>query len=272
MTAWQSVVLGIIWGITEFTPVSSSAHLLLVPWILEWHIAPDGALTLSVLGELGAFVALILFFWTDLRALVRAGVLALTTQSLQDPQARLAGQVALATIPAALVGLVRIAPLQEFLSKPLTLGAFLLVSGAVLYLSDLVRSSPRPIVKIRWSDAALMGIAQAIGLLPGVSRLGLAISAARSCGLNRPASARFSFWMAMPILLERGIAGLSEIARLPNFARDLPIATAGFVASLVVGFLSVGWVLRYLTMHTLRVFAIYCFGLGSLAILLSYMR
>ncbi|MGA2819611.1 MAG: undecaprenyl-diphosphate phosphatase [Anaerolineales bacterium] len=272
MTVVQAMVLGAVQGFTEFLPVSGSAHFVLVPWLLGWQIQPNPALALNVLEEMGALVAVVGFFWTDLRGLVRAGVLSLTTRSLEDPQARLAWQVALATIPATLASLVLQQTLHESLSSPRTLGGFLLATGAFLFLADHVGRHSRSLLQASWWDAIFMGVAQAIGLLPGVSRCGVTMATGMLSGLSRPTSARFSFLMAVPILLEGGIVGARGLARLPDLASDLMIGAGGFITAAVVGFFVIGWLLRYLATHSLRVFALYCGVLGSITILLSFVR
>ncbi|MGA2111545.1 MAG: undecaprenyl-diphosphate phosphatase [Anaerolineales bacterium] len=272
MTAVQAIVLAAVQGITEFLPVSSSAHFLLVPWLLGWQIQPGPASALYAFDELGALLALVGFFWMDLRGLVRAGVLSLTTRSLGDPQARLAWQVALATIPAVLAGLLSMQTLHAFLVRPGALGAFLAGTGAFLFVADLVGGRSQSLLQVGWRDTILMGVAQAVGLLPGISRCGATQGTGRLCGLNRPASARLSFWMAVPVLLERGIVGMEDLAHLPNLRIDLMVGAGGFVIAAVVGFFAIGWLLRYLTTHSLRVFALYCFVLGSIVILLSFVR
>lgn len=272
MTVVQAMVLGAVQGIAEFLPISGSAHLVLVPWLLGWHIQPDPASALNVLGEMGALVAVVGFFWTDLRGLVRAGVLSLINRSLEDPQARLAWQVALAAIPATLASLVLQQTLRESLSSPRTLGGFLLATGAFLFLADLIGRPSRSLLQVSWRDAIFMGVAQAIGLLPGVSRCGVTMATGTLTGLSRPTAARISILMAVPILLEAGIVGARGVASLPDLASDLMFGAAGFVAAAVVGFFVIGWLLRYLTTHSLRVFALYCGVLGSITVLLSFVR
>ena len=272
MTALQVVVLAAVQGITEFLPVSSSAHFLLVPWLLGWEIRPEFALALSTFDQLGALFALLGFFWMDLRALARAGVLSLSSRSPGKPQAQMVWRVAVATLPALALGLFPMPSANVFLSRPAILGGIMVGTGMFLLLADRLGGPSRTVLQIRWRDAIGVGMAQAIGQLPGVSRSGAALGTARLCGLSRPASARLSFWIAVPVLLERVILGMKDLVRLPNVRSDLMLGGAGFVVAAVLGYFAIGWLLRHLTTHTLRGFAAYCLVLGLIVIWFSFLR
>ena len=197
----QALVLGIVQGLTEFLPVSSSGHLILVPALLGWKDPFIDSLTFSVMLHMGTLVALLVYFWRDWLRLVPAGLAAIRDRSLgADPDRRLAWLVVTTMIPAVIVGVL----LNDFIERnvrlPGLVALLLVVGAAILWLADRVGRQDRRIADLSFPAALGIGAAQALALFPGISRSGISISAGRLLGLSRPDAARFSFLMATPII------------------------------------------------------------------------
>ena len=269
MTIFQAIILGIVQGLTEFIPVSSSAHLVLVPWLLGWELPADAKFVFDVLVQLGTLAAVIVYFWKDLVAIAVAVLTGLARgKPFGTPEARLGWLVVLATIPAVVLGLLFKDFFEAAFGSPTGTAALLLVTAAALVVAERVGRGTREVTGITWLDALLIGLAQAVSILPGVSRSGSTISAGRALGLARPAAARFSFLMSVPVMVGAGVVAGKDLVDVPNFSSYvLPIGLAMVVAG-VVGFLCIRWLISYLGRGSLYGFAIYCavFGLGCLVL------
>jgi undecaprenyl-diphosphatase len=272
MTIVQAVVLGIVQGLTEFLPVSSSAHLVLVPWFLGWSFPPEAAFAFDVLVQLGTLVAVIAFFARDLLRLIAAawaGIVRL--RPLETPDSRRAWFLVAGTLPAVVAGLALKGIVERAFSNPAATSAFLLVTAAGLALAERARQAARTLDSLTWADAWWIGAAQAVALFPGISRSGATMAAGRARGLDRPEAARFSFLLSVPVMLGAGVLATGDLLALPA-ARDvsLPLA-AGFVAAVIVGYLSIRWMLSFVARHPLSVFSVYCLvvGVAGLAVALA---
>jgi undecaprenyl-diphosphatase len=264
----QALVLGIVQGLTEFLPVSSSAHLVLVPWWLGWSFQPDAAFAFDVLVQLGTLVGVILFFARDLVEIIRAAILGVIhRRPLESPLASRFWYLALATVPAVAAGLALKDIVEAAFASPAATSAFLLITGAGLALAERAARSTRTLEAIRGADAWWIGLAQAAALFPGISRSGATIAAGRARGFLRPEAARFSFLMSIPVMLGAGLLTLGDLLALPT-AKDLalPLA-AGFLAAAAVGYFSIRWMLAFVARRPLTVFSVYCLlaGLAGLA-------
>jgi undecaprenyl-diphosphatase len=262
MTALQAIVLGIIQGLTEFLPVSSSAHLVLVPWLLGWKFDPAAAFVFDVLVQLGTLLAVIVYFWRDLWQLLLAGVRSLIRRDFSPPQARLAWLTVLATLPAAVAGALLRDLVGEAFARPTAVGGFLLVTAAFLLAADGWSSSARDLSQLGRKDSLFIGLAQAVSLFPGVSRSGMTIGAGLLRGIDRRSAARFSFLMSVPIMLGAGALEGRHLIGMPTVGQLLLPVAAGFAAAAIVGFLAIRWLLGYLAQHSLRPFALYCAVVG----------
>jgi undecaprenyl-diphosphatase len=264
----QAIVLGIVQGLTEFLPISSSGHLILVPALLGWDDPFLESLAFSVMLHVATLLALLIYFARDWVRLVPAGLAALRDRSLGgDPDRRLAWLLAASTVPAALVGFALNDLIETAFREP-RLVAMTLVAGAViLWLADKVGSRSRPIEGLTFRAALGIGVAQALALIPGVSRSGISISAGLFAGLSREEAARFAFLMATPITAG---AGLWEARRIlaGEAGVDLPIVPllAGMAASLLAGLLAIAIVLRYLRSNGVGIFVAYRLGLAALVV------
>ena len=265
---FQALVLGIVQGLTEFLPVSSSGHLVIVPWLFGWDDPFINSLAFSVMLHMGTLVALIVYFAPDWFRLIPAGLAAARDRSFQgDPDRKLAWLLVAATIPAAIVGFL-FNDLIESRFREVGLVALTLVIGAVvLWLADRWGRRDREIADVTFPIATGIGVAQALALVPGISRSGISISAGRLVGLDRPAAARFSFLMAMPVTLG---AGVFEIRKLLAGEAGVTIETmpliVGLIASLIAGLIAIHFMLRYLRTRSLAVFVWYRIALAALVL------
>lgn len=267
MTILQSLLLGIIQGLTEFLPVSSSAHLVLVPYLLNWQIPAQDAFVFDVLVQVATLAGVIAYFWKDLLNIAAAFLGGLAKrQPFADPQARLGWYLILATIPAGLAGLTIKDLVEQAFASPKAVALFLFVTAALLLVAERIGKRQRSLADFNWKDALWMGCAQAIAIFPGISRSGATITGGMTRDLQRPEAARFSFLMSIPIMLAAGLLAFKDMLELPNFSALLPTFLPGFIASGVVGYLSIRWLLGYLTRRPLYIFSIYCVCLGLLTL------
>ena len=267
MTLFQSILLGIIQGLTEFLPVSSSGHLVIIPHLLGWNIPADEAFIFNVLVQVATLAAVIAYFWKDLVAIVKAVILGLVNgKPLADPQARLGWLIVAATIPAGLAGLLVKDLVEQAFNSLLATGIFLLVTAGLLTIAERLGKRQRELDSLKLGDSVWIGVAQAVAIFPGISRSGATITGGMLRGLQRPAAARFSFLMSIPIMLAAGLLAGLDLLDMPNFSRMLPVFIPGFAAAGFVGYLSIRWLLGYLTHRSLKVFAVYCLVIGLISI------
>ncbi len=259
MSLIHALLLGLLQGATEFLPVSSSGHLVLAPWLLGW---PPASLAFDVLVHWGTAFAVVGYFWRDWVALARACWQALRTRSLEAPQSRLALLIILGTVPAAFAGFLLEDFLGEILARPPVAAALLLVTAGLLACSEKLSRRYRGLESLSWQDALVVGIAQALAILPGISRSGATIAAGMARGLEREAAARFSFLLATPIILGAGLLQVFDLVQAGDPTAQLPALAVGFLAALLSGLACVHLLLRYLQRRPLYPFAIYCAAAG----------
>ncbi|MBI3960551.1 MAG: undecaprenyl-diphosphatase UppP [Chloroflexi bacterium] len=267
----KAIVLGIVQGATEFLPVSSSGHLVIVPWLLGWQ---PGDLLFDTILHWGTLVSIALVFWADFVRIIRATLTSLARRSLADPNARLGWWIVLATIPAAASGLLLKDSIEELFHSPVTAGTFLFVTAALLLGSEwLARrgSSHTTLNRLSLADAILIGLAQAVALAPGISRSGSTIAAGLARGLRRDEAARFSFLLGTPAFLGAGLLQLADVLGTDPSALTVqaPALLAGFVASAIAGLVAIRFLLAYLRRRTLYPFAFYCIALGIVVLLVN---
>ena len=269
MTFFQAFVLGIVQGLTEFIPVSSSGHLVLIPWILKWELEPQSAFVFDVLVQWGTLLALVVYFWKDLSSLTSAVISGLKNrEDRSNPQTRLTWQIFLATLPALIVGLFLKSLVQDVIENPLSVSIFLLFTGGILMFSERIGRRIKSMEDISNADAVWIGIFQIISLFPGISRSGATISAGLLRGLARKDAARFSFLMALPIMIAAGIIALIDLVSLPDISSQIGPLLIGFVVAAIVGYLSINWLLNFLSERSLYLFTGYCIMVGLLGVVL----
>jgi undecaprenyl-diphosphatase len=250
-------------GITEFFPVSSSAHLVLAPWWFGWSIPKDFVVVFSTTLHLGTIFAVILFFYRDLWAIIVAWLQSLFYPSARTTEAYLGWWIILGTIPAALAGVLWQGFFESVFSAPVAVAALLLVTGMILALTERYTERWRNLSDILWVDALLIGIAQAFAILPGISRSGATISAGLWRGIEREQAARFSFLLSVPIIVGTGLKELLDLAQHPVAdGPGGPVLLIGVLASAIAGYFAIHYLLKYLQHGVLYPFAVYCWAAG----------
>jgi undecaprenyl-diphosphatase len=273
LTLFQALVLGIVQGLTEYIPVSSSAHLVLVPWALGWEFEPGAAFAFDVLVQMGTLVAVIAYFWKDLVHMLRATFQALVhREAVHDPYVRLALWIVLGTIPAVVAGVALKDIVEAAFGSPMGTSVFLLVTAALLLATERFGKRLRPLESATWKDAVWIGLAQALALFPGLSRSGATISAGLMRGFDRPGAARFSFLLSIPVMIGAGVLTLGDLAALPAAADFVIPVLVGFVSAAIVGYASIRWMLGFVIRHSLATFSVYCALVGLLGLAIGLVR
>jgi undecaprenyl-diphosphatase len=271
MTIVQSILLGIIQGITEFVPISSSGHLVLTPFILGWEFPADHAWVFNVLIQLGTLVAVIIYFWKDLVTIAVAFLEGLRRrQPFATPESRLGWYLILATIPATLSGLVLKDAVEAAFDSPRATAAALLLTAALLLLAERAGKRQNRMPDLTWKDALFIGCFQILALFPGLSRSGATITGGMLCNLDRPAAARFSFLMSIPVMLGAGLLATIDLFQVSDLEMLLPSLSVGFLTSIIVGYASIHWLLRFLARRPLYLFSAYCTIIGIVLFALTF--
>jgi undecaprenyl-diphosphatase len=260
LTVFQALVLGVVQGLGEFLPISSSAHLVLVPWVFQWQ---DPGLSFDVALHMGTLLAVVAFFWRDWFSLISEAVKRRSTR-----EAYLFWYLVVATVPGAIFGFLFEKQAETVFRTPLLIGIMLIVMGIILYWVDQRAARRKNIYGAGFGDSVFIGLSQALAIIPGVSRSGITMTAGRFRGLSREAAARFSFLLSTPIIFGAGIMKLKD---LPAGDINLPFIV-GVLSSAVVGFISIGFLLKYLTERSFAVFVWYRFAAGLAVIVLSMVR
>lgn len=271
MDELQALILGILQGAAEFLPISSSGHLVLVPWWLGWDSPP---LIYDVAVHVGTATAVIVYFWRDWLRLFQASFAALQQRTIKTADEKMLLFLALATIPAAIAGLLLEDFFDDAFSDPALVALMLLVTAALLTFSERTTNTTRTLQSIRLPDAIAIGFAQALAIMPGISRSGSTIAMGLIRDFTREDAARFSFLLATPIILAAGakqtldvILGAEEV--------DAALANAlviGFISSLITGYLCIAFLLRFVRQRRLYGFAVYCAAFGVVSFVAALLR
>jgi undecaprenyl-diphosphatase len=252
---FQATFLGIVQGLTEFLPVSSSGHLIFLPNLLNWRGVVD-TLSFDVALHVGTTIAVIWFFWADWLRIIKAFFSNLGKNLTRDPDSKLLLMVLVGSIPAGVVGLMFKEFIEDNTREPLLVAATLFIFALVLLLSDKLGSKKREFGSIGWFDAVFIGAAQAMSLVPGVSRSGITISAGLFSGLDRQAATRFSFLLSTPAIT--GAALLSLKGLLDSSAGgNLTIFIVGTISAAVVGWLAIKFLLKFVASNNFNIFVWY---------------
>jgi undecaprenyl-diphosphatase len=270
MSIFQAFILGIVQGATEFVPVSSSGHLVLVPWLLGW---PDSTFSFEVLVQWGTLIAVFVYFWQDLWAITRGTISALVRgKPLETTSARLGWYIVLGTIPAVVFGFLLKDVFERVFAQPVHTAALLLGTAVVLLVAELCGRRIRNLETLDWLDALIIGLWQVAALLPGISRSGATIGGAVLRGFNRESAARFSFLLSVPAMLGAGLLAILDLTQSGTLLHDLPVLLVGFGSAALSGYLCIRWLLSYLKRHSLYVFSAYCAVVGALCLALAWIR
>lgn len=273
MTLIQAFILGIIQGITEFLPISSSAHLVITPYLLGWEIPAEAAFVFDVLVQLGTLVAVIVYFWKDLFDIIHDVLVCLwQRQPFKLPKARLGWYLILATLPAVVAGLLIKDLVEQAFGSPATTAIFLLVTALFLYVAERFGKRIKPLEKVTWLDSLVIGLFQVVSLFPGVSRSGSTITGGMLRNLDRPSAARFAFLMSVPVMIGAGVVATVDLFDIANFTSYIPSLLVGFITAAVVGYFAIRWLLAYLVNRSLIVFAVYCVILSVVVLLVTLIR
>jgi undecaprenyl-diphosphatase len=286
ITIFQAVILGIVQGVTEFIPISSSAHLILIPWIFGWNNPALTSLSFDVALHLGTLAAVLVFFSQDWIHLIRAWFLSLKERKISsDPDQRLAWLVLIGTIPGGIAGVLFESKIEELFHQPgvpvqpkaiILMALIIALLGSLLLLAEKLVRHEKDLSHLTLKETILIGLAQALAIFPGVSRSGSSITTGLGLGLKREDAARFSFLLSAPIIAGAGLKSLLEMARditagniIPN---DLVLFGVGSVVAAVSGFLCIRFLLKYLQSHPIDIFVFYRWGLAILITILAVVR
>ena len=269
MSVLEAIILGITQGLTEFLPISSTAHLRIVPAFAGWE---DPGAAFTAVTQLGTMAAVLLYFREDLLRITRAWL-----RSLHDPavrhelDARMGWYIVIGTIPIAIFGLIFHNQIEDGARDLYLIGSALIVLGLLLLVAERVAKHDRPLERITTRDGITIGMAQALALVPGVSRSGATLTAGLFLGFDRPSAARFSFLLSVPAVV---LSGVFEFASILDGGEENDhvglgaLAIATFLA-FVVGYASIAFLLRFLAHHSTLVFVVYRVALGAIVLILA---
>lgn len=267
MSILEAIFLGIIQGATEFLPISSSGHLVLIPSLLNLS-QPD--LNVIAIAHFGTLLAVVVYFRRDLAEIITAMLHGLRgRRALEDDQARLGWYIAVGTIPVALIGLLFNGLIDSVLAKP-TVGALLLIStGVILIVGEKVMTETKMLDEISLRDTIVIAFVQVLALLPGISRSGVTISAGLGRGFDRRSAARFGFLLGVPAIAGAAIFALVDLYQSPSRAAEAPQLLATFFSAAIVGYICIHFLMEWLRNRSFYPFAAYCLALGGLVLLLT---
>jgi undecaprenyl-diphosphatase len=266
MTPLQAIALGIIQGLSEFLPISSSAHLTLAPWLFGWE---DPGLAFDVALHFGTLLAVLWYFRMEWLALIKAAFGIVTTGRIETPEKRRVIYLIIATIPGAIGGYLLQSRAESAFRSPQIIAIALIVMGLLLWLVDKMVDQRRILGEMRWVDSLLIGLSQVIALIPGVSRSGSTITTARGLRFDRESAAEFSFLMSMPIIAAAVVLEGPKALHEGGITNEL---MSGVAASAISGWLAISILMRYVTRHSYGIFAFYRIALGILVLGLIYAR
>jgi undecaprenyl-diphosphatase len=266
MTVFQAVVLGLVQGLAEFLPISSSAHLVLTPWVFGWS---DPGLSFDVALHLGTLVAVLWYFRAEWVKLTQSAFALIRTRRVDTEEKRRFLYLVIATIPAAIGGVLLEDYAETTFRSPALMAVTLMVMGVVLWAVDRYAPRDRPLAALTLKDAVAVGLAQVLALIPGVSRSGSTMTAGRALRLDRQSAAVFSFLMSMPVTAAAAALKVPELLRAEGITATL---VAGVISAALSSWLAIAVLLRYISRHSFGVFAVYRLLLGALILTLLATR
>jgi undecaprenyl-diphosphatase len=260
LSDWQALTLGVTQGVSELLPISSSGHLILVPWLADWRYLadhPDFNKTFDVALHLGTLVAVVAYFWSDVVRYITAFFAFAKRRAIRTDDERLAIAIAIATIPAAIVGAIGESAIEDHLGQPWQIAIFLSIFAVLLWLADR-RPQEVTVNQLGIKRAVLIGVSQILALMPGVSRSGITITTGRFSNLTRDAAARFSFLLLIPIVFGAVVyKGLKHVVLNPLPAGSTGPFVVGTIAAAAVGLVAIDVLLGYVRRHDYTPFVVY---------------
>jgi undecaprenyl-diphosphatase len=277
MEVWEGILLGILQGLTEFLPVSSSGHLVIAG---HFFGLSEGGITFGVLVHLATLIAVFIVFWDDiidifkglysiLLSLLRLKDEKISTLLRHDSQVKLVALLLIGSIPAGIAGLLFKDFFEELFKSPVVTGFMLLVTGGILWLASRLSNRLKIVEDMTSGDALLIGVAQAVAIFPGISRSGSTITGGLLRGLNRENAARFSFLLSIPVIGGAALLESRELIRAITSPEEVSALVAGFIAALISGYIAIKFLLSILKKGRLHFFSYYCWALGILTILFA---
>ncbi len=259
MEIYQALILGIVQGLTELLPISSSAHLTIIPWIFNWNI-PEA---FDVALHFGTLLAIVLYFFKDWIELIKGGYL-YAVKKEKTVQGRMFWYIVLATIPGGIIGFLLDRFLEDALNRPIIIAVAVIIMGIVLYIIDKRAKSKVTYEEMTLKQTFLIGLSQALAFIPGVSRSGVTITTARAMGIKREAAAKYTFLLSTPIVFA------ATVLKFKDFVFNLPFVI-GVISSFIVGLIVIKFLLKYIQKGSFKIFAVYrvIFGLIIIAITIS---
>lgn len=255
----QAAALGVVQGLTEFLPISSTAHLALFPWFLGWK---DPGLTFDVALHVGTLLAIILYFRQDLTQMALSWFQSFTRPNKEDPYQRLSWLVVVGSIPAVIAGITFEKQVETVLRSPYVIATMLIVVAVLFAIAERVTKQTRTLKEMTWRSALLVGVAQACALIPGTSRSGSTMMMAMFAGFKREEAARFSFLLGAPIMVGGIVFKMKDLLGDPIWAAQWPLIAVGVAASAISGYLCIRFLLAFLKTQSMTVFIVYRIALG----------
>lgn len=260
MEIYQALILGIVQGVTELLPISSSAHLTIIPWIFNWNI-PE---YFDVALHFGTLLAIVLYFYKDWIELIKGGY-KYAVKKEKTVQGRMFWYIVLATIPGGIIGFLLDHFLEDTLNKPIIIALALIVMGIILYIVDKKSPSKVKYEEMSLKQTFLIGLSQALAFIPGVSRSGITITTARAMGVKREAAAKYTFLLSTPIVFA------ATIFKFKDFVFNFPFII-GVLGSFIVGVFVIKFLLKYIQKGSFKVFAVYRVIFGLFIITVTFIK
>ena len=286
MLIFQAIILGLVQGLSEFIPISSSAHLIIVPWLFGWNDPVLDSLSFDVALHLGTLLALLWFFAADWVRLIRAGVASIVERKIgDDVDRRLAWLIVIGTIPGGITGVLAETAVEELFHKPnapiastamIVMAIIIALLGAILFVAERVARHIRGMKDLTLKDSIVIGLAQAFAIFPGVSRSGSTITAGLFLGLERETAARFSFLLSAPIIAGAGAKSLFNVFSAFRAGQlgqsELVLFLVGFIAAALSGYICIKFLLRYLQKNSTDLFVYYRWALALVVFSVAVLR
>jgi len=263
MTIFQAIIFGLVQGLTEFLPISSTAHLILLPWFMGW---PDPGLAFDVALHLGTLVALLVYFRAEWLVMI-ASAFGILRGRTQEPNAKMTMLIVGATIPGAAAGALLEHKVEDAFRSPQLIAVMLITMALVLVVAEIIGHRKKDLNDISWGDAIGVGLAQAFAIVPGVSRSGSTITAGLFLSMKREAAARFSFYLSAPIIAGAVAKKMFDILKGGLGLEQMKPIIVGIISSGVFGFIAIAFLMRYLQTHNTYLFVFYRIALGVVVLL-----